>query len=184
MPDRRRNGPDGPVTISEEPAPGGLSDRGGARRHTQLAEDVREVAVHGVIAENSRSAMFWLLRPSATSRSTSISRLVRPGGLLDRSRLRRRCPAMDASTPRARPTSSSALQLGEHVNRAMRFVGGVARASERGQRPRQLRSARAGLERRAALQIEIDGVFEMLSRRVGVAASERDAAGCKADRCA
>src|SRR5215467_1046199 len=68
------------------------------------------------------------------------------------------------------------LQLREHLDRAIQLGRRLVAASKRVERARELGAGATGFERRARLQVAIDGVFEMLARFVGVSTRERHVA--------
>ena len=89
--------------LGEEPAAGRLRDRGGARRHAQLVEDIGEMAVDGVIADEQALAD-RLVAEAVGDQPQHLDlapRQARPGGRRRKGRGRRRLRGSVASSSRA-----------------------------------------------------------------------------------
>src|ERR1044071_3787515 len=101
--------------------------------------------------------MAWFVRPWATSRSTSSSRVVRSLSLRARADAAARARDFDLR-----------LQLGQHIDRATRFHCRVVNAIQIGEGAGQLDACARDLVRRIALQEPIDRILKMPARLVSV----------------
>ena len=168
----------GQITVrrSEQPEPGRLGDGGRPRRHVELRQRIRDVPMHGVLADGQPFGDRLVAQAARDQpqhfhfAGRQAARVARDGG---RTRPIEATRSVDRASPRRRRSRGGRrARVSASSARRTSATAASVRSSRSITRARSMR-VRGRFERRAALLEQIDGIFELPARDVEVAGGER-----------